>query len=89
MAKTPVVIINSSTSASLESFYQSTLDSIDARYHRGGNSFPITHETEREAGERISLTSFAEHAGDGYTKIDDLHYRCPDGKIRHPEKLLG
>lgn len=74
--------------SSLDKTYQSIVDALNARYHAPGNSFPNYTVGAEELADQAALTTYANHASDGYTMVDNTHVRTPSGQVVHIERLI-
>jgi hypothetical protein len=59
---TKVIVIRTGANASVDSFYQSVEEYMDAKYHQPGNHFPHYQMSDQEIAEQESLSSAALHA---------------------------
>ena len=58
----PTVIIN--INSNIDDFYRSIQESLDARYHQSGNSFPTFKLSDQELADIATLSAYASHASD-------------------------
>lgn len=65
----------------LDGRYEAIQDYLKQKYHQPGLTID---------GRNIPADQYQDgdaHASDGYTQVDSTHVRCPDGSIKHIERL--